>query len=667
MHLVCYLAHDDTNIPAIQQRFSLAHPPVGLVTASSAPEVISRTQSLPIRAILLDISWPRATWKQLRSDLARVQRPLPLIAISAEKTTCDWWQFADDMLSLDDNLDLFLFRLNHAIADTEKSVLELSEDHAQISLPVFQMMNGSSPILADAPGLLEMPQFRQFAEIFAGMEEPELLEAFISWVQTACQTSRAVLLLRDSISGNFTCRAQRGLPSALVPHCTFLQTAPLCRWLSVNGQILLRDTDPANIGADILNGLDLLQAVAAIPVMHDGQLIGILGLGPRLIGKRYTAFELEGVFAIASQVAVAIYHRRNHWSVKQQQELTEEMLGVMPTGTIVLGHDHRISFVNAAAANIIDKPRTSIIGADLRILPSPLGDLAYESLIRKVNISRREMTLAFNNRPIAVTACMLSTNPPSAMLLLEDRSAEKVLEEERERRVDLEVITNLVHYIAHELRNPLVTLSTFSSLVPTRAGDEDFQEYCETVLQPEIGRVNLIIEQLLVLTNHAEYQFTDIDLLAMLERLTDNEELKHCLVTAMPVSLPLVHGDANRLETALTCLIRTVLRFNDTSTPATMRIELEESGLLLNFEIPTNISVTSSHLLNPWNQLFGDQDAEVDFGIATASYIFEQHQGSLEVKAANAILTVTGHLPLRANNSFGRDSWHDAAESTHRR
>lgn len=664
MRLVCYLAHDDTNVDTVRQRFSLADPPVGLVVVRSLPELISCSQSLPIRALLLDTTWPRANWQQLREDLGRLHCNLPVLAIARANNAGEWWHYADDLLSLDDTVELFYFRLNQAVPDNDPIAVEKGSDFSAKAFTLTDNGGRQNGIPADAASLLEMPQFRQIAEIFSGMEEPELLEAFISWVQTACQTSRAVLLLSDTVSGIFTCRAYRGLPSALVPHCNFLQTAAICRWLSATGRILLRDSE-ANISADILHEMDMLQAVAAIPVMNDGQLIGILGLGPRLVGQRYSSMELEGLFSIAGQMAVALYHRRNHWSVKQQKELTEQMLGVMPTGTIVLGADHCISFVNAAAAAILNKSHASLIGADLRVLPSPLGDMAYESLLRKIDIPRREFNLASNdNHPIAVTTCLLATNPPSAMLLIEDMVVEKVLVEERGRRVDLEVITNLVHHIAHELRNPLVTLATFSSLLPDHAQDEDFLDYCETVLQPEISRVNLIIEQLLVLTNHAEYQFTDIDIMAMIERLTDNEDMKNCLVTAMPLTLPNIFGDAHRIETAITCLIRSVVRFNNTTTPATMRVELKETDLLLNFEIPTNIQVTGEHLLNPWQQLLGDKEAEVDFGVATASYIFEQHQGSLAVNTANKILTLSGRLPLRAVENAGRNNSHDSAESS---
>ncbi|MEI7833945.1 MAG: histidine kinase dimerization/phospho-acceptor domain-containing protein, partial [bacterium] len=521
-------------------------------------------------------------------------------------------------------------------------------------------------IVIESPCLLEMSQFRQFAEIFAGMEEPELLEAFISWIQTACQTSRVVLLMRDTTTGAFHSRAQRGLPSALLPHCVFPQTAPLCRWLSTSGRILLRDLDTSNNGGEIMAGMDLMQAIAAVPIIFDGQLVGIIGLGPRLIGHQYSAYELEGIFAIANQVAVAVFHRRLHCKIKQQQELTEHMLGVMPTGTIVLGSDHRIAFINTAAADILGKSHSSLIGADLRSLPSPLGDLAYESLMRNIDLSQRELTLATTGKPVAVTSIMLETSAPNALLLLEDRSTQRGLETERDLRVNLELVTNLVHYIAHELRNPLVTLSTFASMIPRQKGENDFYDFSVDVLEPEIERINLLIEQLLILTHHADYQPSEFDLGAMLERIAGTEEIQNVIVTSIPESIPPITGDMNRFETALTCLLRSVAKLSIPEKPATMCVEIEDGIIVISIEAPSTDKTAAQWLLNPWQQLITESEQQLDFGVATAQYIFEQHHGSLTVNSYGNVLAIVCRLPLQNNNDSNEGVWNGTKKSTDR-
>jgi len=404
MFLISYLALDDPSITAVQERLALAKPPLVLVVARSVPELINQVQTLPLRAVVVDISWPRTTWMHLITTLRATHPALPILALASSATETVWWELADDLLRLDESLELFLFRL-HRTAHIPHS----SPDLEQVTTTNSGISDGSTPVVAVAPptSLLENSQFRHFAQIFSRMDEPTIVEAFVAWAQQACQTSRAVLMLRDDATGEFMCRAHRGLPSTLVPHCRFTQTAPLCRWLMTSGRILLRDGSTPPPSADVLSGLEMMQAVAAVPILFDGQLVGILGIGPRLIGPGYNAMEIEGLFALCGHMAMTIHHCQMVETVRQQQQMTEHMLRSMPTGTIVLGDDARIAFANAAAATIIGSTRASLEGLDLRALPSPLGDLAYEVLVRQHDLPRRVLTVATTGLPAAVSGFLL--------------------------------------------------------------------------------------------------------------------------------------------------------------------------------------------------------------------------------------------------------------------
>ena len=669
MLLISYLAHDTQYLEAVQERLALAKSPPALVVARTAPELVHQAQALPVRLALIDISWPRETWEQLAVSLRSLRPDFPLLALSPTASNQNWWEFADDLLRLDEPLELFHYRLEQrnsaapvlSTSSAGGGTIGLSSASRTFELP------SASRSFDETPSLLATPQFRQFAEIFSGMEETLLTESFVAWAQQACQTSRVVMLLRDPATGHFVCRAQRGLPSALVPHCAFPQTAPLCHWLASTGRILLRDGADAP-AFDVLADLDVLQALAAVPVMFDGQLVGILGIGPRLAGRSYSTTELEALFALGGQVATAVDHCHLHTRLRAQQEMTEHMLGVMPTGALVLGADNRIAFVNTTAANLLGKSRAALSGLDMRSLPSPLGDLAYEALIGRQDLPRRELALPILGRPLAISVYPLATTPPSAMLLMEDLSPQKRLEEERDRRTNLEMLTNLVHYLAHELRNPLVALSTFSNLAPTRADDPEFKEFAVSMLQTEIGRVNLILEQLLVLTNHVEMQFRTVELAQIIDRVTGSEEMRAAVVVSVPVTIPNLIADGQRLETALTCMLRTATRLRYMQTPVTMKIAVEDTAVEIRLETPVAPGTTADHFLNPWEQFADRADEDVDLGLATAGYILEQHNGTLNVTVHDNIFVMVCRLPLRpAVAGAQQEGIPDAPQSTRRR
>jgi nitrogen-specific signal transduction histidine kinase len=641
----------------------MAKSPTALVTARTVPELVHQVQTLPLRSVIVDAEWPRTIWTQLLALLRDTQPALPVLALTTGPSEDEWWRVADDLLRLDEPLELFLYRLERHDADARPAMMPTEAPVAQRSMP--PRMTAAPVALATTPSLLENSQFRQFTAILSGADEPAIIEAFVGWAQQACQASRTVILLRDPATGDFACRAHRGLPSTLVPHCIFQQTAPICRWLVAAGHILLKD-DPA-VAMDVVSGLDLMQAVVAVPIIFDGQLVGILGLGPRVVGAAYSVMELEGLFALGGQIAMAIHHHRMHKALRTQQEMTEHMLGVMPTGTVVLAADHRIAFANAAAAAMLGQPRTALEGLDLRALPTPLGDWAFEALTRGADLPRREVALPVSGRPLAATAFALATTPASSLLVLEDLSAQRQLEAEHERRLNLEVVTNLVHYLAHELRNPLVALSTFNNLVTSHAGDRDFQEFCETVLHGEIGRINLILEQLLVLTNHAEFQFGEVPIGTIIRQIAQTEDLQARVASTIPDDLPNLYGDSHRLETAFACLYRTLAHLATGEVQARLSVEVDEQHITLRGEAPQDASITPEWLLNPWQQLMGGPESHVDFGLATAQFILEQHGGSLAVSVTNGRLVILCRVPLRLLPAGQGDIHNGARESTRRR
>lgn len=658
MFVVCYLAQDDRFATALRARLALAKQPKVLLLAHSIPELISQVQTLPVKVIIADIAWPRASWRLLFDDLHCTNAAIPVFALSPGACDYEWWQFAHDLLRLDENPELFLFRIERA----EESYQALHQQDATPLASTHYPSISANTLPAgqkEPQGLLENSQFRQLTEIFSGVEDSMMIETFASWLQQVCQTSRIMILLRNQDTGEFICRAQRGLPTTLIPHCRFQQTSALCQWLTTTGHILMRDTNFYSPPADVLNSLQLMQTEVAIPMMYDGQLVGILCIGPRLIGHGYNVTELEGLYSISGQMATALHNCRIHRLLCTQQEMTEHILSVMPAGVIVLDEENRIAFINAAAADIMGTVPSALLSMDLRALPSPLGDLAYETLSCSRNLPRRELILVTTARPVAVTSFLLGTESPKSMLLLEDLSSERQLLEERERRVDLEVVTNLVHYLAHELRNPLVALATFNTLMPLRADDSDFQEFCKSVLPVEISRINLVLEQLLVLTNHAEFRFTSVDFSALIDRVLCTPEMES-VVEILSQPQVTIYGDAQRLETALTCLFRSLIRFAKPQTMVSLQIDEQAPELVIRLESEPAIKVSPEKMLNPWHQLIGGAEEEIDFGFATAQFIFEQHGGTLKVTATDKVLTCLCQLPTGRSSEEQKEIFYGA-------
>jgi signal transduction histidine kinase len=88
-------------------------------------------------------------------------------------------------------------------------------------------------------------------------------------------------------------------------------------------------------------------------------------------------------------------------------------------------------------------------------------------------------------------------NPMGALLVFTDTTELKSLEEQVRRSDQLSSVGTLAAGMAHEIKNPLVTIKTFTQLLPQRHEDEDFRREFASLVGHEVGRIDGIVNQLL--------------------------------------------------------------------------------------------------------------------------------------------------------------------------
>jgi two-component system nitrogen regulation sensor histidine kinase GlnL len=147
-----------------------------------------------------------------------------------------------------------------------------------------------------------------------------------------------------------------------------------------------------------------------------------------------------------------------------------------------------------------------------------------------------------------------------AMAVLNDLTEERIL---REKQNNLERATfwnELATAISHEVRNPLVAISTFSQLLPERYHDEEFRTQFRDLTTQEVGRLNGMIDQLDEYANPSTLQFAPVNAGELLETAlckarTGVEESIEVSVDVDP-GLPPIDGDINMLADSIMRLLQ---------------------------------------------------------------------------------------------------------------
>ncbi|MDQ3830922.1 MAG: GAF domain-containing protein, partial [Candidatus Tectomicrobia bacterium] len=369
---------------------------------------------------------------------------------------------------------------------------------------------------------------RDFAKAFSSNFDLErALNLFLDAVGELLRPSRLSILVRNRTTRAFEVRAYRGLRPKVAESLRLRADEGLPRWLTAEARILHRAEVESHLRLptylEIHREMQALRSVTSIPLIAAGALVGILNLGERVTGLPYNDDELEILFSLAGQVAIWIQDINLYQELQYQKVFSENILTYMSSGVISIGTDERIRIFNHRAAEILEKPPAEVLHEDLRRIPSPLGDLLYETLHHGVTCHKCEIVLTAGKRPLEVSTYQIfdeQRQVSGSVMVFEDLTAQKQLDEERRRADRLDFLNRVVGHIAHEIKNPLVSIKTFAELIDDHYDDPEFRRHFSNVMKYDVQTLDSITEKLIDFSRKIAYRFEYSDI---------NMAIKNCI------------------------------------------------------------------------------------------------------------------------------------------
>jgi signal transduction histidine kinase len=225
------------------------------------------------------------------------------------------------------------------------------------------------------------------------------------------------------------------------------------------------------------------------------------------------------------------------------------------------------------------------------------------------------------------------------------------LEEQLRRSDRLAALGTLAAGLAHEIKNPLTSLRTFTRFMPRKFEDPRFRERFQRVVPHELERINAIVEQLLELARPARLVFQAVRLPQLLDRTLDlyanqvegksidvrREYARDC---------PPIQADPEYLYQALVNLVANALEAMSPGGRLTVRVGWTHgasgsrpsrpttSGLHVKVEIEdTGKGISSSEADKVFNPFFTTKASGTGLGLALTHKIVEDHRGSITFRS----------------------------------
>ena len=251
------------------------------------------------------------------------------------------------------------------------------------------------------------------------------------------------------------------------------------------------------------DAVDHLAAAAAVGMRSSEGLEGIVLLGPRLSGRIYGGLEQQTLQLLCNQLAVALDNARLYTQVQDGKIYNDILVDSLAGGVIAAGTDGLITVFNREARRLTQLESADIIGHHLSGLPAPLSAILGTTLQEGVDPRDQELTLrppVGDELPVRVSSAVFYSHTGKilgAFVVVNDLTAVKRLELQIRRSDRLASLGTLAAGMAHEIKNPLVSIKTFTQLLPERYEDDDFRQTFFSLVGTEVKRIDSIVNQLL--------------------------------------------------------------------------------------------------------------------------------------------------------------------------
>ena len=485
----------------------------------------------------------------------------------------------------------------------------------------------------------------------------DLLERFAQTIAQATNTERVLILLAQKDDYNQcyplpTRQSQIDLP----------KDHPLLNYLRTSGQPIVLDElhriRPTGEVHRIINQMQHLNLAVVMGIFARDQLEGVMLLGPRISGHVYGSIEQEALQVLCGQLAVAIENAELFTEVQNAKIYNETLLQNLTTGVIASDVTGRITVFNREAGQVTELKPEEILDQPLDVLPGPLCDALRETLDSGEPQFDRELTLRSDDRSPIVRASTSIFHGQDrqmlgALMVLTDITALKQLEAQIRRSDRLASLGTLSAGMAHEIKNPLVSIKTFAQLLPERYQDSDFRETFSSLIGHEIDRIDSLVNQLLRFARPTKPILKPLHVHEILEKSLNllghrlyQKEIK--LARSCEANVDTIRADADQLEQVFLNFFLNAMDAmkNGGELAVSTQVETDErwvaalnrsnggSGEVLHITIrDTGEGIRKENIPHVFDPFFTTKDYGTGLGLSVVHGIIQEHGGQIEVES----------------------------------
>ena len=357
------------------------------------------------------------------------------------------------------------------------------------------------------------------------------------------------------------------------------------------------------------------------------------------VGVHMGAFYLVGL--LSGYLAELLEKARLLASTAQQnlaraRNLHSAVVESLPLGIIAVNESMEIRTANQAASNILSMPMYQLLGS---VVPLALRGF----LARHENYGEVELEVAQRKVSLALSRCPVQPSEETdegpqeelTLLVLEDRTEIRVLEEDLRVKQRLASIGELAAAMAHELRNPLASMSGSVELLTRYFEDgDDKQTRLSNIVLREVAHLNRLVEEFLIFARPTPPVQTMVDVPGLCREVAeavshDPAWERHSLKLQMPDRL-YARIDYGQVRRVIWNLLRNAVEASPDGKPVQLLVTQRETMVVIAVvdEGPGIPADSRDEIFEPFKTT---KQGGTGLGLSICHRIVSSHGGRIEV------------------------------------
>lgn len=353
--------------------------------------------------------------------------------------------------------------------------------------------------------------------------------------------------------------------------------------------------------------------------------------------------------------------------------LHEDIVRSLSSGLITVGAGAEIITVNQTASEILGLAPATAHGRPIaQVLPGLEHKLA--GLAPRASLWRDDLVI---ERPDGQLVLGISVSPLrnnrdqviGRVINFQDLTELRRMEDEVKRTERLAMVGTLAAGVAHEIRNPLASISGSIELLRAQVYDDEEDRALMDIVTREIERLNALITDLLDYTNPQPRERVRFDIAAMvaetLQVFRQDRSFGEVGVEAAPDSVSSgleVSGDPGKLRQVLWNLLRNAAEAAARGG-GTVTVRVEQRGERAAVEVADDgPGIAPEHLGRVFDPFFTTKSRGSGLGLATCHSIVTEHGGMVDVDSQPGRGSrFTVRLPLATGEASRSDVYSTAS------